>query len=225
MKFSEILVSDIIESGRWRVENFLSDRGSISSHKGKTIPLGEIYEEISVGIDPAKLGSSPFIYLGLENVESVTGDLVGDIYRQPGEIKSRSKSFRKGDVLYGRLRPALRKAIAITDIDSGLCSTEFLVLRPKKQQINPLILRALLASKEVGAALEKLQIGAALPRVSPTDLLKIHVPLIAEHDQQELIKQLKTLALARAKAKAILASAGASLEAALEATLSLSVRS
>lgn len=64
-------------------------------------------------------------YVGLENVEGGTGRLLGvDSEADPAS----AIAFRAGDVLYGKLRPYLRKVL-VTPFD-GRCSSEFLVLRP-----------------------------------------------------------------------------------------------
>ncbi len=65
-------------------------------------------------------------YIGLEDVEAESGNYA------PTEGASRQSEdsmvgvFRAGDILYGKLRPYLRKAIVVTG--DGICSTEFLVL-------------------------------------------------------------------------------------------------
>ena len=65
-------------------------------------------------------------YVGLEHVASWTGSLLPlDDQQSPESI---SNAFRSGDVLFGKLRPYLAKAV--TAEFGGLCSTEFLVLRP-----------------------------------------------------------------------------------------------
>ncbi len=46
-------------------------------------------------------------YIGLENIESNTSQLVGDIKVNFSEIKSNKSVFRKDDILYGKLRPNL----------------------------------------------------------------------------------------------------------------------
>lgn len=67
-------------------------------------------------------------YIGLEDVESGSGK-----YR-PTEGNSRQNDdstvgvFKSGDVLYGKLRPYLMKAIVSES--NGVCSTEFLVMQP-----------------------------------------------------------------------------------------------
>src|SRR5216684_842152 len=115
-------------AGRWRVELFLDEEHESHTCSCPLVEIASLCEEKTDMIDPPQSGNETFVYLGLENVESVSGDIVGDTVRKPGDIKSRCKQFSAGDVLYGRLRPALRKAAVALSV--GLCSTEFIVLRP-----------------------------------------------------------------------------------------------
>jgi type I restriction enzyme S subunit len=65
-------------------------------------------------------------YVGLENIEPWTGQFI-----QPGEpllSDGQSTLFNSGDVLFGKLRPYLAKALRAQA--PGICSSEFLVLRP-----------------------------------------------------------------------------------------------
>ncbi|NCC50341.1 MAG: restriction endonuclease subunit S [Spartobacteria bacterium] len=69
---------------------------------------------------------APLPYIGLENIESWTGRIVG---LNPDMVPSgTANQFSSGHVLFGKLRPYLAKACA-PDFD-GLCSTELLVLGP-----------------------------------------------------------------------------------------------
>ena len=46
------------------------------------------------------------------------------------DMRSNTSAFQPGDVLYGKLRPYLDKAV-LADKPSGVCTTELLVLRAK----------------------------------------------------------------------------------------------
>src|SRR5215469_3229833 len=74
--------------------------------------------------DPATSAAS--VYVGLEHMDSGAFFLLR--HGQPTEVHSSKSRFKKGDILYGKLRPYLDKAvIAHTD---GICSTDILVFRP-----------------------------------------------------------------------------------------------
>lgn len=87
--------------------------------------LSEVVSHVGDRADPQTEPNSR--YLGLEHVEAHTTKILEG--GSAAEMKSSSPRFRKGDVLYSRLRPYLNK-VCTPDFD-GLCSGEFLVLRPE----------------------------------------------------------------------------------------------
>jgi type I restriction enzyme S subunit len=125
-------------------------------------------------------------YIGLEDVESGTGQ-----YR-PTEGNSRQNDdstvgvFRSGDVLYGKLRPYLRKAI-VSDSD-GVCSTEFLVMKPVS--IMASWLHQWLLTTEVTQQIEAGCEGTKMPRADWEHVGSIHVPSPGPSEQAEIVSVL-----------------------------------
>ena len=125
-------------------------------------------------------------YIGLEDVEAGTGQ-----YR-PTEGSARQNEdstvgvFKIGDVLYGKLRPYLKKAI-VSDAD-GVCSTEFLVLRPKTV-LAPWLHQWLLttgATQQIEAGCE----GSKMPRADWEHVGSIHLPSPDSSEQAEILEVL-----------------------------------
>jgi type I restriction enzyme S subunit len=140
--------------------------------------LGDILQERKSSLNPRDYPDQLFNYIGLENVASLTGDLVNFAPKIGREIKSVSKLFQAGDILYGRLRPYLNKVyLAEVPVASGVCSGEFYVMMPETSKILPRFLRTLLASEYVQQYVRNWQTGSALPRLSLDDLLEIQIPL------------------------------------------------
>ena len=83
---------------------------------------------VSLINDKVENGESDTPYLGLENVESWTGRIIETDFKP--EIGGASNSFRKDDVLFGKLRPYLAKAVHAQY--HGICTSELMVLRPQK---------------------------------------------------------------------------------------------
>ena len=65
------------------------------------------------------------LYLGLEHLASGLPALVGR--GAESDVRSGKTSFRSGDVLFGKLRPYLRKSVLVSE--EGICSTDILVFR------------------------------------------------------------------------------------------------
>ena len=203
MRTIEISAASLFQAGRWRVEIFTDDNSENITSRWPHVRLSELAEESSAAMAPEDFPAEDFYYIGLENVEPVTGDPVDLRKRAKHEIKSRSKIFAADYVLYGRLRSYLRKVFLSTDeFSSGLCSTEFIVLKPNQNKILPAVLRALLASDGIAKQLARLQIGAALPRVSPSDFFRTTLPLPPLDVQHKMAKQLTKLYAERRTLKA-----------------------
>lgn len=87
--------------------------------------LKDLCEPVNETVDPRVIGTTT--YVGMEHVDS--GRLALRHTGLSDGLESAKARFRAGDVLYGKLRPYLDKAV-VADVD-GVCSTELLVLRPK----------------------------------------------------------------------------------------------
>jgi type I restriction enzyme, S subunit len=173
-------------ASRWTVE-FLGSGESqpaASRFAYPELPIGELVRERRDSVEPRDIRASDGSYIGLENVASLTGDLVVDA-EQTHSPRSRAKRFRSGDILYARLRPYLNKVHYVEPgRGPGLCSPEFLVLVPDPSRVLPHFLRTLLASDAVLARACACQTGSALPRVHASDLLAIPVPVPPLEEQR-----------------------------------------
>lgn len=185
-------LQSLVRAGRWKVEYFAGVPETVPDSPHALVRLRDIVKESRLSVDPQTEPNRLFNYLGLEHVESLTGDLVGFAPKRGGEIRSRSKVFQAGDVLYGRLRPYLNKVyLAEGEVDHGICSGEFFVLRANPKRVLPRVLRYLLASGFVFDHVAKFQGGAALPRVPVEDLLRLLVPLPPLEMQHDLDQSLQ----------------------------------
>lgn len=175
----ETNLKNLQKRSSWKVEFFCGESLPRTVSAFPFFSIGEVVKERRETIDPQSQPKTLLNYIGLENVQSTTGNLGGFAPRYGKEIKSRSKIFHSGDVLYGRLRPYLNKVYVADDdlVDDGICSGEFFVLTPDTKCVLPHFLRALLSSSFVHQFVSRLQTGSALPRLQLADLLSIEVPL------------------------------------------------
>ena len=185
---------DIVACERWRVELFTDISSAAVKSHWPMVSIGELADGSSEAILPAECLGESVLYIGLENVESVTGEPVSLELRNKESVKSRSKVFSFGNILYGRLRPYLRKAfLASPPFENGICSTEFIVLKPRTEIVVPEVLRALLVSKQLTDELARFQIGAALPRISSRDFFSLRIPLPPMEIQKNWAGSLRNL--------------------------------
>lgn len=175
---SRVPIGKLIEASAWRVEFFCGEPAQSLSTSFPMASVGDLVRERRESVEPSVQPENMFNYVGLENIESHTGRLTGFEPRVGADIRSRSKVFRPGDVLYGRLRAYLNKVyLADSPVDSGVCSTEFFVFIPDRSRVVPGYLRFILSSDYVLQRIACLQTGSALPRVHLSDIVKIPVPL------------------------------------------------
>ena len=126
--------------------------------------------------------ASDEIYLALEHVQSWTGvarPLEGEV-----EFASTVKRFVAADVLFGKLRPYLAKVTRAHR--AGVCVSEFLVLRSRKDLILPAYLEQLLRCKRVIDLINSSTAGAKMPRADWTFIGNVRLP-IPRQDEQEAI--------------------------------------
>lgn len=89
--------------------------------------LGRIAERISAKFDPSASNAKPIV-IELENIESESGSIVEA--KKLLNQKSLMTEFQSGDVLFGKLRPYLKK-YAMPEFN-GVCSSEIWVLRGRE---------------------------------------------------------------------------------------------
>lgn len=99
--------------------------------------LSDLCDRIVETVKPRDRPDS--IYLGLEHVPS--GRLLPATSGMASSVRSTTTAFRAGDVLYGKLRPYLDKAVLAPS--DGVGTTELLVLRPR-DGVDPRFLVAVL---------------------------------------------------------------------------------
>ncbi|MFM5732822.1 restriction endonuclease subunit S [Aeromonas caviae] len=182
--------ASLTASNRWTPSFFFGAENSPYAAYDM-IELRQLVSEKKGAIDPQKQGERQISYLGLENVRSQTGELVGFEPRAASSIKSRSKIFGLGDILFGRLRPELNKVYLVDGEPSeGICSGEFIVLAPITSRVNARYVRHIIASPFVTKFIEKFRVGASLPRIAADDLLGIKVPVPPLEVQEQIARRL-----------------------------------
>ncbi len=126
------------------------------------------------------------ITLALENVESWSGRYAD---AGPGmALESQLKRFQAGDVLFGKLRPYLAK---VTCPDKpGVCVGEFLVLRPRNENVSPGFLQRVLCSKPVIDAVNASTFGAKMPRAEWQFIGNMEQPLPPFPEQAAIVRYL-----------------------------------
>ncbi|MEZ2309893.1 restriction endonuclease subunit S [Paraburkholderia sp. RCC_158] len=139
-------------------------------------------------------------YIGLEHIRS-RGAHLADWALASTSI-STNAIFRAGDVLFGKLRPNLRKCV-VAPFD-GYCSTDILVLRAN-EFTDPSFAGKVLRSELVGTAAEMTSVGTKMPRTSWKHLSALEVFCPSLREQSKIAYVLDTLDTAIHENEAIIA--------------------
>lgn len=158
----------------------------------KSIPsetkrLNEVIEKQSETIDPTQQTGEVF-YVGLENIESNTGKIVGNPLTQYSTIKSNKNVYKKGAILYGKLRPNLNKVYLAQE--DGICSTDILVFRCNDPELNKYF-AYYLRTKNFNDEVVKTVSGQQLPRTKWSLIENIKVPV--PKDKKKVISQIEKI--------------------------------
>ena len=120
-------------------------------------------------------------YLELEDLESGSGRILNR--RNTLEVESAVKLFKKGDVLFGKLRPYLEKYYE-AEFD-GKCTGEILAFKPER--IASRFLFYCVGSRWFIERCNALAYGAKMPRVSwPKQLSQFNIPLPPKPEQTRI---------------------------------------
>ncbi|MDH6524780.1 N-6 DNA methylase [Polynucleobacter sphagniphilus] len=130
-------------------------------------------------------------YTGLAQIESRVGR-VQQIMVSGDSLKSAVKRYERGDILFAKMRPSLRKVAYIDFLEAGYASAECIVLTIRRHQgkllIDPKLLSILLRSDFVYGQIIHLIAGIGRPRISLKDFMNVKVPLLDEKKQKQLIQ-------------------------------------
>lgn len=147
----------------------------------KTVKFGDICREVKVSTkDPITDGYER--YIGLEHLDS--GSLKVKRWGRTAEDNpSFTRVFKKGQILFGKRRPYLKKA-AIAEFD-GICSGDIIVLEPKKSvtDLFPFIVQ----SNEFWAWAIKTSSGSLSPRTKFKSLSEFQLMLPDSKGRETLL--------------------------------------
>ena len=140
-------------------------------------------------------------YLGLEHLD---GDGGIDCIQTVGSASLKSNKFQFSDrhVLFGKLRPYLRKIVRPEF--SGVCSTDIIPILPKEGVSRDYLFYFLRTPDTVNLATSRSS-GANLPRLGPKQLASFQIPLPPLAEQKRIAGILDAADALRAKRREALA--------------------
>jgi len=162
-------------------------------------PLSKLCGEVTERVDPAAVnGNLGGHYIGLEHIGQGTGQLEG--IGNAADVVSQKSRFHAGDILYGKLRPNLRK-VARPDF-GGVCSTDIIVLRAKPAT-DPAFLFQVLQSEPLVAHAIATAAGTKMPRTHARSILSFEIAAPPLDEQRRIAEVLRSVDEAIAAADAV----------------------
>ena len=141
-------------------------------------PFEEIASLITASIVPSKAGTMHCVEL--EHLEQGSGQRLG--YVEAENQSSNKRLFETGDVLFGKLRPYLKKYWLATE--DGCCSSEIWVLRPLSGVLSEYLLAIVSSDDFISVA--NTSEGTKMPRASWNLVANAEFP-VPSFEEQRLI--------------------------------------
>jgi len=154
------------------------------------ISLGEVIDYNSAQkVSPGEIPKDAWL-LDLEDIEKDTSKIIQRLTAKERESKSTKAKFRKGDVLYGKLRPYLNKVV-VADSD-GFCTTEIVPLRIY-YGISPKYLMYALKRQDFLSYVNSKTYGVKMPRLGTNDARSAPFPLPPLAEQHRIVARVDQL--------------------------------
>jgi type I restriction enzyme M protein len=176
-----------VSGDRFDANSYQKERlTAINIVKNSVFPVKMLREIVIFRSSKVSVIDKDVIYVGMENIESNTGNLLNTDLK---ESVSSASIFFKNDILFPKLRPYLNKVYYADK--NGVCSTEFHVLYSKSES-NEFIAN-FLRSKIVVAQTKYLMSGNTLPRLQFEDIQKLFVPIPPLEKQIEISEHITAI--------------------------------
>jgi len=147
----------------------------------RKVGLAKVAEIDRNAVVPSSLPATT-VCVGLEDVDE-RGDLAPRSDAVVSGLRSTKFTFDASHVLYGKLRPYLKKIARPRE--AGVCSTDLLPLRPGPELDRDYFFHVLRTPSMVALATARSD-GANLPRLSPKRLLEFPIPLPPLAEQRRI---------------------------------------
>lgn len=174
----------------------LESKELLNNSKAPLVSLSEICTERNQSYVPAADPDATSIpFTGLANIESNTGIATQEL-TPAASIKSSVKRYEPKDIVFSKMRPALRKVAVMNMPSGGYVSSECTVFTVREDSngeavVDPEILSAILRSDFVYGQIMSCVTGIGRPRISGKDLRKILIPIPDKQLQTKVMQSLK----------------------------------
>lgn len=154
--------------------------------KSNFLIFGDCAEQVRMTIQPDEAKGAP--YIGLEHIEQGTLHLIG--FGSASDVTSAKSLFKKGDILFGKLRPYFRKVVRAPF--DGVCSTDIWVVRAT-DDVDQCFLYYWMASQDfVNFSMQGSE-GTKMPRAKWEHISRHQIPFFSPSEQRAIAHILGSL--------------------------------
>lgn len=150
--------------------------------------LGDLLSLRKDIVHPRDMPRGRATFVGLEHIESGTGVRTGSMEVELADLTGRKPMFRKGDIVYGYLRPYLNK-VWVADFD-GLCSVDQYVFEVDSTHADPDFIATFMRSPSYLRQAPISTTPGQLPRIRTEEVASVRIGLPPIHDQRRLLSDL-----------------------------------
>ena len=154
----------------------------------RLVRLGNCLRRRKETIAPAPFADEIVSVLGLEDIQDGGRGGVSIRSTKAAAVESLETVFRRGDILYGKLRPYLNK-VGIAPCD-GICSTEIWAFAAEPF-LHPYFAYTFLSSPFFVKRVSSLTKGANLPRLDVAVFESIEIPIPTMSEQRRIVETLQ----------------------------------
>ena len=166
--------------------------------------LGDVTTQRQEKLDPKAVAS--MLFLGMDDVENASGRIAQ--YKTTNGLKSKIAAFEAGDLLFGRLRPYLKKVVRPEQ--RGAASAEFIVFE-ENEGFDLELLKHLLLSEDFLHFTTQVSTGDR-PRVSYKSISAFELKVPPAAEQKRIAAKIESLTAKSARARTELAKIEALVE-------------
>lgn len=150
--------------------------------------IADLVSEVSVRVDPQALADPETPYIGLEDIGQGTGTLLS--IGRAGDASSQKSGFLSGDILFGKLRPNLKKVVR-PDFD-GVCSTDIVAFRAKSNADPAFAFSVLSSDFAIDHAVAHAA-GTKMPRAHARSVLDCEIIIPPLDEQRRIAEVLRSV--------------------------------
>jgi type I restriction enzyme S subunit len=171
--------------------SFLSSSLSGDAVMWKTQKLSAVIEKGET-VNPTTNPDTKFSYIDVSSVDRKNFSISKIQTLRGKDAPSRARRLVKtGDVLFATVRPTLQRiAIVPEKLNGEVCSTGYIVLRPKASILCNKFIFYYMLSEKVNTQMEAMQTGASYPAVNDTQVKNLHVSFPSLSEQKRIVARL-----------------------------------